>query len=631
MSPDPSTGGNARRIVMNPPDSFLQSAAAQAAIEAGKQAPVQANGPIAFAQGGQAVMMPNGNSNGGSSSGGGGADKGGSGGGDVGVLGSASPAMGMGVNTPDQKGLDPAVMQSIQQQLASGAIAPSPEKTGAAASAITPNSKASPTAPAPSASPTAATATAAASASANPSGIASVDPSASALPSPILATDPSASISPSASADAASSGTPFIRSPAFILLMVFSALILLGMIATALSWFFRWKGKGSSRSRRDVEADDLSDIVRNFESRRGSYGTGASAGSYGDDMEKRSSLLAEEMGRGAPFLHSGTAMAGDGMEDVDLGDEGLPRMPAATMPSEDAMLMMGMGGMGSPRLPDQFGTGRLEVRNRAQSDFGDEVVGYGDKFRTMPAQKSWSNERGLSNLGAGWMRNKSTTSLPSSTGELPSPFHDAASSDSHSESSGSTAVSRHGSLKNKWDRSASTESAMTLGEAELGSTGAGAPQSSTWATNLRTSLLAAISGPRAIPDDDKFTRPVLPQYLSRSSTHRSGLSRNSTTSREGVSSNTFGRAGGAGLVITEEDDEDRCSLAPSARRDIEAALLGAEGVSRSSSSASSMIGARKGSVAPLDIKKSGGSGERWKRYARSSKGSEKGRDEESLV
>lgn len=97
---------------------------------------------------------------------------------------------------------------------------------------------------------------------------------------------------------------------------------------------------------------------------------------------------------------------------------------------------------------------------------------------------------------------------------------------------------------------------------------------------------------------------------------------------------TFGRTAGAGLVIQEEEgDGDQCSLAPSTKRDIEAALLGAEGVSRSSSSASSILVPRmKGAVAPLDIRKSGGSGERWKRYVRTSKaGSTKGREDESLV
>jgi hypothetical protein len=88
------------------------------------------------------------------------------------------------------------------------------------------------------------------------------------------------------------------------------------------------------------------------------------------------------------------------------------------------------------------------------------------------------------------------------------------------------------------------------------------------------------------------------------------------------------------LVITEEDDRDgdQYSLAPSAKDDIEAALRGAEGVSRNSSSASSMIAPRSKGVAPLDIRKSGGSGERWKKYVRSSKaGSTRGKDEDSLV
>lgn len=671
MSPDPSLGSDhTRRIVLNPPASFLESAAAQNAIAAGQVAPPQSNGPIAFAQNGQAVLMPMGST--GSASTGAGSISGGESS-TSSTTGTVGSAMGMGVSSPDQKGLDPAVMASIDRQLSAGS---NTTPVAAVASAATPVVSAAPTPTVPTPSgPLQSAPALSAVASLDPSAslatpsVSSIDPSASAAASPVLAADPSAS----ASDAAAIASRPFLHSPAFILLMVFSALILFGLIATTISWFLRRRGGsagccgggGRKRSKRDLEADDLSEIVRNFESRRGSYGTNI----YSDEgMEKRSSLLAEEMGRGggAPFLHSGSG--DDGMVDIDLNDDpargGLPRMPAATMPSEDAMIMMGMGGMGSPRLDNQFGTGRLEVRNRAQSDFGDEIQGYGDRSKTVPAQRSWVAEResivhtgksfancagGLSNLGAGWMRNKSSSSLPSAAGSLPSPFTTKSangSSDNLSQSSGSTAVSRTQSVKslNKWDRSESHMTDMSLSELEgkdENVTEESPNRSSTWASNLRTSLLAAISGPAAaigtrsapMPDDDKFTRPVLPVHLSRSSTRRSSLSKAGTVN--GTSSDTFGRNTGKGLVITEEDEDDgdQYSLAPSAKRDIEAALLGAEGVSRASSTASSFIGERRKSVVPLDMRKSVGSAERWKRYVRSSKaGSTRGRDEvHSLV
>jgi hypothetical protein len=147
---------------------------------------------------------------------------------------------------------------------------------------------------------------------------------------------------------------------------VLCCLILVGVIATALRWAFRWKSKDGNdrylggmlhRRRRDVEADDLSDIVRHF---------------GGGTIEKRSSLLAEEMGH-APYLHSddqlrpvNLGVTDEPMEDIDLD---APRAPALHEQH------------GSPSMP--CSTQRLEIRNTDPDDY--------ERAKTLP--KSWVADR----------------------------------------------------------------------------------------------------------------------------------------------------------------------------------------------------------------------------------------------
>lgn len=136
----------------------------------------------------------------------------------------------------------------------------------------------------------------------------------------------------------------------------------------------RWKSKDGNdrylggmlhRRRRDIEADDLSDIVRHF-------------GDSGGMIEKRSSLLAEEMGH-APYLHSDEQLrpvshadlipTDEPMEDIDLDE---PRAPALHET------------LGSPSMPaGPCGTQRLEVRNIDPDEY--------EKAKTLP--KSWVADR----------------------------------------------------------------------------------------------------------------------------------------------------------------------------------------------------------------------------------------------
>ena len=145
-----------------------------------------------------------------------------------------------------------------------------------------------------------------------------------------------------------------------------------GIIATALRWALRWKSKDGNdrylggmlhRRRRDIESDDLSDIVRHF----GDSGT----------IEKRSSLLAEEMGH-APYLHSddqlrpmsfGNDLSTEPMEDIDLGPPRAPGLNEA---------------VGSPTMPPMpCSTQRLTVRNTDPDEY--------EKAKTLP--KSWVADR----------------------------------------------------------------------------------------------------------------------------------------------------------------------------------------------------------------------------------------------
>lgn len=264
----------------------------------------------------------------------------------------------------------------------------------------------------------------------------------------------------------------------------------------------------------------------------------------------------------------------------------------------------------------------------------------------------------LANI-AGWSRTRSSNSIRSSSlnsdASLPSPF--SQHGHNHPSSPSGTALvrdSENGS-ESDWPRSASqcsSESASTVGGPGPRNANANGNEnearSSTWASNLRSSLFAAISGGTKL-EEDKFTRPILPLHtqtlgrvqgrnLSRASSLRSSSSRSSRLSRSSLGGSsertlaapvdagtgafhTFGR-GSKGLVIEEEDekDDDEYSLTSSAKGDLRRALLLGEksaSVSRNASTATtSTIGGSeevsgKDKTRPLKV------GERYKAYARS--------------
>lgn len=74
-------------------------------------------------------------------------------------------------------------------------------------------------------------------------------------------------------------------------------------------------------------------------------------------------------------------------------------------------------------------------------------------------------------------------------------------------------------------------------------------RASTWASNLRSTLFAAISGAPAAEPEDRFTRSVLP--LHRNSTRRSVISTHSLTESR---ANTFPRRSFP-MVIDEKDEQ----------------------------------------------------------------------------
>ena len=402
FSADPAGGSDhIRRLMLNPPKEFIESAAAQTAMAAARAPAPFSDGPITFGADGQAIMSPppQGQAQGSWSQP---VDTGEWQ--DPGTPGSGvhyASGMGMGVESHDQQGLDDGWMQQIQGQLAAGQppigdqgqtgqeqtvgimTAPnspaSPATATAAAATGTGTEAAELAASAPPATAVATAITASitstiASFSATPSirtaSMASISApltSATASISASLTSDP-ASASPSATDNIVAPHKPFVKSTAFILIIVLCSLILIGIIATALRWAFRWKSKDGHdrylggmlhRHRRDPEADDLSDIVRHF-------GNG--------ELEKRSSLLAEEMGH-APYLHSDDQlrpmrldahMAEEPMEEIDLD---APRAPALHET------------LGSPSMP--CATQRLEVRNTDPDEY--------ERSKTLP--KSWVADR----------------------------------------------------------------------------------------------------------------------------------------------------------------------------------------------------------------------------------------------
>lgn len=136
------------------------------------------------------------------------------------------------------------------------------------------------------------------------------------------------------------------------------------------------------------------------------------------------------------------------------------------------------------------------------------------------------------------------------------------------------------------------------------SAGAEPQRAGTWASNLRSSLFAAIAGKGALPEEDRFTRTVLP--LHRNSTRRS--TRNES----------------AFPIVVE--DKDEYHLPDSDAEAIGAVFQYAPAMSTNTSSSSSIAPPpRAAKRLPLRMS----AGERYKRYARSQRSGASTVDEES--
>ena len=418
---------HAKRIVMNPPQSFLEASAVSNPASNGP-----ANSPVVFGQNGQAVLVgaepaqEAGNANGATQA-------------------QAQPAE--GAADGNQMAQAVAQVQSQTSQVATNTI----ETTTQAAP---PTTTASPTtsdnqqAPSPSLSNTDAsslsglTVSSAASlsamsiiaspSSANPSST-SITVSTSSNFASISPSSSSASASASASASVLAAARPFTRSPLFIVLCVLGSLVILSVIATSLSWIVRRSGGRCCvccDHTRSHEDDGLSDVVDSFHSH--SYdrqpsmmsmstcgtngpstahglgftndstpgvagaGTGPSGVERIDDkdqreLHRRSTTLAKYPEQ-SPYLHSGYAEGFPVLHDVeDVRDEkGMhgpqsdDRLGPAWAPLHpgNATLVAGEVGTGPDDTKSIVASGQyanlgpLEIRNLSPGDFDKESTIY---------------------------------------------------------------------------------------------------------------------------------------------------------------------------------------------------------------------------------------------------------------
>ena len=371
-----------KRIVMNPPVSFIEAAAL------GSTTPVDE--PLVLNPGGQAVMNlpePASTQSAAASSG---TEAGGQGGWEP--LGNVVTQQG----TPMEVSTD-SILQLVSSQVSTGSMSSQTSMTSMSAAPTMSTATSSDTAASsqstPSETPESTSGTPIDS---------SVDVSRTTSRSPSTATPritssvaasvlivtastsvPSSSGSASASASitsaAASASTsvddsvPFTHSVGFILLMIFVALVGIGIIATVISFLARRCTLGNQHH---DDEDGLSDIVRSFNAskspsrassmrsyRSGRLHTEAPAAS----LQRRSSTFATDPNQ-SPFLHSGTAFESwRGFEDTG---------PASTIVREEGDAPSMMVGLAehSPALAGPahlYGmAGPLEVRNAGPSDGG---------------------------------------------------------------------------------------------------------------------------------------------------------------------------------------------------------------------------------------------------------------------
>ncbi|RXK40208.1 hypothetical protein M231_02482 [Tremella mesenterica] len=272
-----------------------------------------------------------------------------------------------------------------------------------------------------------------------------------------------------------SSTSGFTHSVGFIMLMVLLGLILIGALATLFSFLGR-----PCRSEPDHE-DGLSDIVNSFThspSRTSSIRSMRSNRSTFDNpassLQRRASAFASVTGQ-SPFLHSGTAFEGydEEHEEESMGVEQLGH--------------------------EMDGMGKLEVRNGIPEEMGGQYRQSGEfkrsgEFGTPRESVPGSTPRfmGLEDGG-----------LDTPWGKPLEPTHNPYLAALHNPNPDPDPVQPPFS---------SPPASITDHPT----------RASTWASNLRQTLFSAITGRPSEPQEDRYTRTVLP--LHRHSTRRRDIS-----------------------------------------------------------------------------------------------------------
>ncbi|KAK4687951.1 hypothetical protein P7C73_g2162, partial [Tremellales sp. Uapishka_1] len=523
-----------KRIVMNPPDSFIMAAAA-AQAQSGN---TPMNGPLVIDQNGQAVMMASSSA--------------------IQTDLSTASLTDSTTATPTVSTLQTVTTTSIIQTSLSSVT---PTQTASLTSQVATTSAVvtSTVSTALSTSTSLASlSTSTMASSASPlQNEHTVFTSTSASSLRPTSTESSSSASSASSMPAHSSSAavavPFTHSAPFIFLVLLGSLILIAVIATLVSWYIRTRRPSwlCCFHPNDDDPDGLDEIVRSFEgpSRASSIRSRRSMREIDDpesQIQRRAGLFATDPSQ-SPFLHSGTsAPPFEFMYGADTGSPSITSPPAAHL----------LGG-----------SGPLEVRNITQEDL-DEAYGKEEHGTPRETEASFT-PRFLSVDGNGlevpWGHAMEHTpspymSPPDARDYLGPPFPSPPSTIEE--------------------------------EPEY-------PTSTNWATNLRSTLFAAIGGKAPAQVEDKFTRPVLP--LHRGNTRKSLISQP------------------VPIIIQEKDEEYH--MPPSDAEAIGHVFL-APNISRNSSAESRMNIQMPKRMKKMPLRSS--VGERYKRYARSTSGRSSG-------
>lgn len=345
--------GLVKRIMMNPPQSFIDMSAIQ-------NPPVrQVNAPIVFGQGGQAVMVPELP-----------AEE---------ATGNVGPVAPVIETTPTAASIIASVTPSAAPTVAITSASAITQTTEASTAPTQTTAQTPSTTPQPTTE--SATSTTETPTSTQPSTLVSTSTESSqssatssvSSSSSATAASASASISasPSASAIAAAAHKPFTQSAPFIIILVLGSLVAVAILATSLSWIFRYCGCGCApcgRRKSQIDDDGLSEFVQSLHSQppsRSSTLLRSSNGVLIDEfdpemaMNKRSTMLATNPSQ-SPFLHAGSNWDGQGYPHQSM-----------MMPSGTAAPSINM-----PAPAHLFGvTGPLEVRNAMPGEMSDSMTG----------------------------------------------------------------------------------------------------------------------------------------------------------------------------------------------------------------------------------------------------------------